>query len=109
MLTAKDLALIRAALLFFQEENCTGNRSAMKHYFGSDSCRGVTAKTVQELRQRLETCQLRFTVFDQNKSRTVTEKLYRSATRANCAIYYHSHSVAAVLLSPRILKPVKQF
>lgn len=97
MLTAKDLALIRAALLFFQEENCMGDRSVMKYYFGSDSCRGITSKTVRGLRQRLSEHEVCFTLVDQSNNRLVTDRLYPSLLRAKRKITQRSQSVGTVL------------
>ncbi len=104
MLTAKDLALIRAALLFFQEENCTGDRSSMKYYFGSGSCRGITAKTARELRQRLSKYQVRFTLIDLTTSRLITDRLYQSLPQAKRRINHRSHSVGTVLMSSGVFK-----
>ena len=100
MLTAKDLALIRASLLFFQEENCTGDSSVMQHYFGRNSCRGITTETIRSLRERLHCCQLRFVLVTGDGLQLASDRIYRTAQRAERS-GNSSQFIVGSLLIPR--------
>lgn len=97
MLTAKDLALIRASLLFFEEEN-SQSQSIMQPYFGKDSCRGITTETICNLRNSLQKCRLSYILVDQRHLTLVTPQIYSSIARAQKAVSHRSIKVESVLL-----------
>lgn len=95
MFTRIDLAVMRAALKYFDEEITPHGLKAARPYFDVALPPGFELRQVIELRTRLEDCQLRYLICDSDMERTLP--LLKSATQAKAGVKAGSGRIATVL------------
>ena len=71
MLTLRELATLRAALLFWKEEMCPHGEQVMQPYFDGLTVESLSAIEVEQLRSRLEPALVRYAQFDKLNQKLV--------------------------------------
>ena len=97
MLTQKHLALIRAALLFFDEENSPHGPPVIAKYVDETLDDELTASDVAELRTLLQGCQLRYVCCDPTVTRLIGNRIYESIEGAKRRLSDPNDRVVTVL------------
>lgn len=75
MLTQRHLALIRAALQFFDDEMVPHGRKAIRPYLDAPLGDNVTSAEIQKLRSFLRNVELKFGRFDRRTARMIETQL----------------------------------
>lgn len=75
MLTTRHLALIRAALQFFDEEISPHGPDGALPYFETPLEDDLTAEEVGQLRELLRTAELKYVRCDQSRTHVLTQEL----------------------------------
>ena len=105
MLTQHDLATVRAALLFWEEEMCPHGEDAAQHYFDEPGTVPLASSEVRQLRAAFVTSRVRYALYDRERGQLAdTQPL-----AANDAALHRAnprHRVAMILLpSPEAEDP----
>ena len=95
MLTERQVATLRAALLYWQEEMCPHGELGMQPYLESPGLEPLSAAETAELRDRLNR-NVCYAVYDSAKKRLNGSELFQEYQEAQLAA--GSLTVAAVLL-----------
>lgn len=100
MLTTRQLAVLRAALQYFDEELIPHGIGAMRPYF--DEPLNVELKTpeIRELRKFLRDCELKYACYDQTSRRLTSSELSKSAEDARLITADPASRIAVFLLPP---------
>lgn len=100
MLTTRHLAVLRAALQYFDEELLPHGTGAMRPYF--DESLDVELKTpeIRELRNFLRDCELKYACYDPTSSRLTGSELSKSVEDARLITADPASQIAVVLLLP---------
>ena len=97
MLTPSHLAVIRAALKFWDEEMSPHDSGIYAPYFDEPIVTGDWIKpAVQSLRAQLSSCQLRYAACSPDGAALASDKLFESLEKAQAA--FPNVQIAAVLI-----------
>jgi hypothetical protein len=97
MLTWRELATLRAALLFWKEEMCPDGDKFMQSYFDGPAVEPLSALDVEQLRAQLDPAFVRYAHFDVVKQQLVDGQLLTTPTDALLTWYAEAY-VATVML-----------
>lgn len=100
MLTSRDLAVLRAALMFFDEEMSPHGAGAYRPYLPKRLRPDLRAQEVAELRNRLRTARVRYLCCDSTAAQAVTTRLFSQVTKAEALATAAGGRVVAVLVLP---------
>jgi hypothetical protein len=100
LLTRRHLAVLRAALQYFDEELMPHGIGAMRPYF--DEPLNVELKTpeIRELQKFLRDCGLKYAGYDPTSARLTSSELSESADEARLMTDDPAPPIAVVLLPP---------
>ena len=98
MLTQSHLAVLRAALQFFDEELGPHGINAMRPYFDEPPNKEISRSDLAQLRDMLRTCEVRYVCCDLAGNQVIRTGLYASAEIARSFASDHVDQVATVLL-----------
>lgn len=101
MLTKADLAVLRAALRYFDEELGPHGLRVMRPYFDKKPTRRWTSQDLRGLRGYLRDCEVRYAAFAPAADQLTDLTLYRTATHVLRAVRDPSYQVVTVVLAPR--------
>lgn len=96
MPTSRELAAIRAALLFWQEEMCPHGAALMRPYLEPAGVEPLAAAEIDSLRRVLRPENVRYALYDAPSGRLVTTRLF-TADEAALAAGEESVVVTVVL------------
>jgi hypothetical protein len=97
MLTSRQLATIRAALRYWQEEMCPHGAPAMRPYLGSQEIEPLDATELAQLRRRFLPAAIRYALYQRKSRELLSRQLFTTAKAAAEQIKQHL-SLATVLL-----------
>jgi hypothetical protein len=100
VITKRHLAVLRAALQYFDEEMSPHGQHVMRHYFDEPIGEELTTREIQELRDFLRGCDLRYACCDQAATRVIRSELSITIEEACAVIDGQLGQIAAVLLQP---------
>ena len=100
MLTSHDLAVLRAAVTYFEEELGPHGIEAMRPYFADPVPETWSIRDLARLRQFLRTCQLRYVACDQASLELVDTKLYETVSKLQALFGSQDCRVVSVLINP---------
>lgn len=100
MLTRRHLAVLRAALQFFDEEFMPHGARAMRPYFDKPLRGTLKPLEIHELRKFLRDCQLKYAGYDPVSGRLTNLKRSLSAAKARLKTSHPASQIAVVLLPP---------
>ena len=100
MVTKRHLAVLRAALQFFDEEMIPHAQDDMQYYFDPPLGDELKAEEIRELRDILKGCELRYACCDLTASRLIGPELSASLDEALSLIDREDYRVVTVLLLP---------
>jgi len=98
LLTKRHLALIRAALLFFDEEMSPHGPAVARPYFEVPLDRDLAPEEAEQLRQLLQTCELKYACGDSSGTHLLSPELTASVEKARNVALAHSGRLVTVLL-----------
>jgi hypothetical protein len=98
LLTKRHLAILRAALRYFDEEMSPHGPRVMRHYFDEPLQEELQTEEIPALRVFLQNCELRFARLDSTGTRLVSRKLWATMEEKNSSTAQQSRQVATVLL-----------
>ena len=99
MITAKHLAVIRAALQFWDEEMSPHDPAICTGYFDEPIGNGEWIKdTVAFLRERMAACQLRYVLCSPEGTALVSDQLFETLDEAQAIFPNGSAEIAIVLI-----------
>ena len=98
MLTQTHLAVLRAALQFFDEELGPHGINAMRPYFDEPHDDEISRRDLAQLRDILRTCEVRYVCCDLTGTRVMHTGLHASADVARSFAADQVDQVATVLL-----------
>ncbi|MDB5335837.1 MAG: hypothetical protein JWN70_1456 [Planctomycetaceae bacterium] len=101
MLTKRHLAVLRAALQFFDEEMIPHGQDAMQYYFNAPPAEELKPGEVRELRDILLECELRYACCDLTASRLISQELSASVEDPLNMAISQAGQVATILLTAR--------
>ena len=99
MLTQSHLAVLRAALQFFDEELGPPGINAMRPYFHEGLNQEVSRNDIAQLRELLRTCELRYVCCNRAGTRVMRSRLFVSAEVSRSFEVDHADQIATVLLT----------
>ncbi len=76
MISPRHLAVLRAALQYFDEELGSHGMDAMRPYFEGPLAREVTSPDIQRLRSFLRDCQLRYASYSPQSDQLMSTALW---------------------------------
>ena len=100
MLTSHDLAVLRAAVTYFEEELGPHGVESMRPYFVEPVPETWSTRDLTRLREFLRTCQLRYVACDQVSLEVVDTKLYETVNELQALLGSQDCRVASVLINP---------
>ncbi len=100
MLTRRHLAVLRAALQFFDEEIMPHGVRAMRPYFDEPLRGALKPLEVRELRTFLRDCELKYASYDPKSARLNSPELSPSVKEARSTTVDPASQIAVVLLPP---------
>lgn len=100
MLTRRHLAVLRAALQFFDEELMPHGIRVMRPYFDEPLNGKPTTTEMRELQEFLRNCELKYVCFDPASNRLICSELSQKAEAARVKTCNPTSQVAVVLLPP---------
>jgi len=100
LLTKRHLAVIRAALRFFDEEMSPHGPDVSKHYFDEPLESDLTADEVRQLRELLRICELRYACCDRTGTSLIRQELLTTPEDVRNAMNISFGRIASVLLAP---------
>jgi hypothetical protein len=99
LLTAKHLAVIRAALMFWDEELSSHDPAISAPYLVGPIASGEWIKdAVADLPDRLASCQMRYVLCSPDGTSLISNQLFESLDQARIAADCDSASVATLIL-----------
>ena len=99
MLTAKHLAVLRAALMFWDEEMSPHDPAVAAPYLSEPIGSGDWIKdTVADLRNQLAACQIRYVLSSPDGSSLISDQMFDSLAQAKAAAVSDSALVAILIL-----------
>ena len=98
MLTRPQLAVLRAALQFFDEELGPHGINAMRTYFDESPDEEISRGDLAKLRDVLRTCEVRYACCNLAGTQVMHAGLYASADMARSFAADHVDQIATVLL-----------
>jgi hypothetical protein len=96
MLTPRELATLRAALLFWKEEMCPHDASLVRPYFDTPVVESLSASEIDQLRVLLDQAFVRYANYDATTDTLATAQLL--ATPAEALRAWGAAQIATVLL-----------
>jgi hypothetical protein len=99
MLTERQVATLRAALLFWQEEMCPHDEATRQPYYDEPDVGSLTAVEISFLRDRLSS-DVRFALYDPAKHELQGPILYNNRNEAELAA--EGLKIATVILPPAV-------
>ena len=100
MLTSHDLAVLRAAVTYFEEELGPHGVESMRPYFADLVPETWSTRDLARLREFLRTCQMRYVAFDQASLELVDTKLYETVSELQALVSSQDCRVASALITP---------
>ena len=100
MLTSHDLAVLRAAVTYFEEELGPHGIEAMRPYFADPVPETWSTRDLTRLREFLSTCQMRYVACDQASLELVDTKLYETVSKLQALFGSQDCRVVSVLINP---------
>lgn len=100
MLTRKHLAVLRAALQYFDEELMPHGIGAMRPYFDEPPNVELMTSEIRELRKFLRDCELKYACYDSVSVRLTSSELLKSAEDARSIAADPACRVVTILLPP---------
>ena len=100
MLTPHDLAVLRAAVTYFEEELGPHGIEAMRPYFVEPVPAEWSPRDLTRLRELLTTCQLWYVAFDEATLEVVDTKLYETVSELRALVGPQDYRIASVLIAP---------
>jgi hypothetical protein len=100
MLTRHHLAVIRAALQYFDEEMSPNGVKAMRPYFAEPPDEELRAEDIKQLREWLAKCKLRFICCNLAATEVVHPRMSISVEEALSIAMSYTGQVATVVLLP---------
>ena len=82
MLTASQLATVRAALLFWQEEMATNPPDFMRPFLDLSDMKPLSVKDVQELREQFDPRFVRYAIYDADNDALADLRLFADSDDA---------------------------
>lgn len=101
MLTRSHLAVLRAALQFFDEELMPHGVGVMRPYFDEPLNAKPTTSEIRELREFLRDCELQYACCDPASNRLTNSQLSESVEESRLLVADPASPIAVVLLPPR--------
>lgn len=98
MLTRSHLAVLRAALQFFDEELMPHDIGVMRPYFDEPLNEKPTASEIRELREFLRNCEVKYACVDPASNRITNSQLSNSAEEARLMTGDPAFRLAIVLM-----------
>jgi hypothetical protein len=102
VLTKSHLAVLRAALQYFDDELCPHGRDVMRPYFDEEPTSEWTSREIRELRAYLRDCELRYAAYSPAAERLIGSTLSRSANAVLPSAADPTCRVVTVILPPRV-------
>ena len=96
MITTRELATLRAALRYWQEEMCPHGADAMRPYFDQPEVEPLSSDEIDELRQPLATT-VRYALWTGEADRLADTEMFTSAEAAIRAAESGSQAVTVLL------------
>jgi len=100
LLTSHDLAVLRAAVTYFEEELGPHGVKAMRPYFADPVPGTWSTRDLTRLREFLSTCQMRYVACDQASLEVVDTKLYETVSELQALVSSQDCRVASALITP---------
>lgn len=100
MLTRRHLAVLRAALQFFDEELMPHGLRTMRPYFDEPLHRTLKPSELRELRAFLRDCELKYVGYDPASGRLTSPKRSLSAEKTRLGTGDPASQIAVILLPP---------
>ena len=100
MLTSHDLAVLRAAVAYFEEELGPHGVESMRPYFADPVPETWSTRDLTRLREFLSTRQLRYVAYDQTSLEVVDTKLYETVSELQALVSTQDCRVASILINP---------
>ena len=100
MLTPYDLAVLRAAVTFFEEELGPHGVESMRPYLAESIPENWSPRDLTRLREFLRTSQLRYVACDQASLEVVDTKLYETVSDLQALFGSQDCRVASALINP---------
>jgi hypothetical protein len=100
LLTRRHLAVLRAALQFFDEEIMPHGVRVMRPYFDEPLHRKLKPGELQKLRTFLRGCELKYACYDPASGRLTSPKLSPPAEKTRLKTGDPASQIAVVLLPP---------
>ena len=100
MLTPHDMAVLRAAVTYFEEELGPHGIKAMRPYFVEPVPETWSTRDLARLREFLRTCQLRYIACDQAYLEVVDTKLNETVRELQALVSSQDCRLASVLINP---------
>ena len=100
MLTPKHLAVLRAALQYFQDELVPHGLDALRPYLDGPMEGDITGADVRQLQQFLRDAEIHYAAVSSAAPRQMDSKLYMSTEAASAGLRDDSWQVVAVLIMP---------
>jgi hypothetical protein len=82
MFTLQQLATLRAALRYWQEEMCPHGAAAMRPYLGTKNLEPLSSAEVARLGQRLQPKAIRYVLYDCKRRKLASPQLWKSMEAA---------------------------
>lgn len=99
MITWRELATLRAALLFWKEEMCPHGEQFMQPYFDGPAVEPLSALELEQLRAQLDPAFVRYAPFDLVKQQLVDGQLL--TTPAEVLLTWGKAAHVATVLMPQ--------
>ena len=100
MLTSHDLAVLRAAVTYFEEELGPHGAESMRPYFVEPIPETWSTRDLTRLLQYLKTCQLRYVACERTSLEVVDTKLYETVSELRALVGPQDYRIASVLIAP---------
>ncbi|AMV19206.1 hypothetical protein [Planctomyces sp. SH-PL14] len=98
MLTSRDWAVLRAALMFFDEEMSPHGAEAYRPYLPKRLRPELASAEVADLRHRLSAARVRFLCCDSTATQAVSTRLFRQLSQAEAIATAAGGQVATILV-----------
>lgn len=100
MLTSRDLAVLRAALMFFDEEMSPHGPDVWGSYFDVGQSPQQLGRAAAELRERLATSEVRYVCCNVPRDRLLSPDIFEQADMASRFARGRGGNVATLLIEP---------